>query len=201
MNSALKILSIACMMSLVACSPATDSPSTDGRSESPVSPSAPATNAEPTPTPTPAAGPNTLTFNELDKIRYGMSKDEFLALKIPHLGASEMTEGADSCHSYMLRKPAETTVMIEKKRVTRIDAGPGLNNALGVKVGDSMASVIAKYPDAVMSTLRTNPRAKVATIWNDDKTSGFVLQSNAQGNVELTRSGIAPNLAYDEGCA
>lgn len=227
MNSSLKILSIACIMSLVACKPAADSRSVDGSNESPGTSSAPVANAEPTtaapapaesaapanpaPAPaentepakptTPVADKNTLTFDGLGDIRYGMSKDAFLALKLRTHGPSDMMDGPDSCHFYPLAPAGDTHVMIEKKRVTRIDAGPSLGNALGVKVGDPIAGFLAKYPKAVVGPHKYVPGAKEVTLWNDARNAAFVLETDAKGNITHVRSGISPNVQYVEGCA
>lgn len=216
MNSTLKILSIACMLSLVACKPATDSGSVEGSNESPGVTTAPVSNAEPaTPAPapaesatkaepaipTPVVDANTLTFNGLGKIRYGITKDEFLALKLRTHGPSEMMDGPDSCHFYPLAPAGDTHVMIENRRVSRIDAGKSLANSLGVKVGDPIAGFLAKYPKAVVGPHKYVPGAKEVTLWNDAHIAAFVLETDVKGNVTLVRSGIPPNVHYVEGCA
>ena len=230
MNSALKILSIACMMSLVACNPAAEPRSVEGSNESPGTSTAPVSNAEtttPAPAPaesadtaTPPATPaepapkpepepakpvpvdaNTLTFNGMGKIRYGMTKDEFLALKLRTHGPSEMMDGPDSCHFYPLAPSGGTEVMIEKKRVTRIDVAKGTPNSLGVKVGDSIESVLAKYPKAIVRPHTYLPAGKEVVIWNDGRSAAFVLQTDSNAKVTHVRSGIPPNVEYVEGCA
>lgn len=233
MNSTLKSLSIACMMSLVACNPATESRSVEGSNESPGTSTAPVSNAEPaTPAPVPAdsadstkppgatdeqpgskpipepskpapvpVDANTLTYNGMGKIRYGMTKDEFLALNLRAHDPSEVMDGPDSCHFHPLAPAGDTHVMIEKKRVTRIDAGKGIKNSLGISVGDPIAPFLAKHPGAVVTPHKYVTGAKEVMLWNGGHRSAFVIETNAKETIERIRSGIPPNVEYVEGCS
>lgn len=208
MNSTSKILLIACTLGLAACQPAAE-PASNRASESAGTTPPVVESPEVVAAPEPAAAEpsdtavtaDTLTFEGLGDVRYGMGKDAFLALKNTKPGGSELMDGPDSCHFFLLKSPAETAVMLEKQRVVRIDAGPALKNAIGVNAGDDVATATAKYPKAEVAPHKYDFGGKEITLWNDARTAAFVIESNAQGRVTHVRSGIPPNVSYVEGCS
>lgn len=93
----------------------------------------------------------------------------------------------------------ELRFMVEEGVVTRADAEPGVENAVGVAVGDTLAQVRDKHPDAQVSTHKYDKNGHYVTFPSPDGRAAIILEESG-GKVTKVRAGLQPAVAYVETC-
>ena len=88
---------------------------------------------------------------------------------------------------------------VENGVVTRADAGPGVRNALGVQVGDSVDSVVYLYPDVARLD---NPGALTGAslVFADPDGRHAIVMQAAGDTIISIRAGLSRAVGSPEGC-
>jgi len=89
--------------------------------------------------------------------------------------------------------------MVESDKVTRADAEPGVDNAVGVAVGDTLAQVREKHPAAEVSTHKYDKNGHNVTFPSADGKAAIILEESG-GKAKNLRAGVQPAVAYVETC-
>lgn len=151
----------------------------------------------------------TMRFDGIGPLRVGMTLDEARAALGGDLRMSEQIvgteEGPDRCdHPASARIPAGVLVMVEGRRVVRVEVDSGrIATAEGARIGDTEARIEQLYPGRV-------------TVWPHKYTDGrylYVRPAEASDTTRLLifetdgrvvqrfRAGRKPQVEYVEGCA
>ena len=89
--------------------------------------------------------------------------------------------------------------MVEQDVVTRADAEAGVENAVGVAIGDTLAQVREKHPEAQVSTHKYDKNGHYVTFPTADGKAAIILEESG-GKVTKVRAGLQPAVAYVETC-
>ncbi len=89
--------------------------------------------------------------------------------------------------------------MVESGTVTRADADPGIPNVLGLAVGDTLAQVRARYPDAQVALHKYVENGHTISFPSADGSAAIVLEEEG-GRLTRLRAGRQPAVAYVETC-
>ncbi|MGH8855460.1 MAG: hypothetical protein ACREWI_14440 [Telluria sp.] len=144
-----------------------------------------------------AAGPMLLSAEGVGALRFGMT----LAEAEQAAGTkAELPKPLDPACS-MVRFPAlpKLRFMVENDIVTRADAEPGVGNAAGIAVGDTLEQVRARHPQAQVSPHKYDTKGHTLTIPGADGRGAIVLEASG-GTVTKVRAGLQPAVAYVETC-
>ena len=130
-------------------------------------------------------------------IRFGMTLAE--AEQATGAGAERPTPFDPACS--MVRFPAlpKLRFMVESDKVTRADADAGVENAVGVAIGDTLAQVREKHPEAQVSTHKYDKNGHYVTFPTADGKAAIILEESG-GKVTKVRAGLQPAVAYVETC-
>lgn len=176
-------------------------------SDKPAAPAAPAstasgTEAPPMPAkdiPAPTASvpaSKVLSAEGIGAIRFGMK----LAEAEQAAGKATLPEPFDpACSMVRFASLPELRFMVEEGVVTRADAEPGVENALGVAVGDTLARIRDKHPDAQVSTHKYDKNGHYVSFPSPDGRAAIILEESG-GKVSKVRAGLQPAVAYVETC-
>jgi hypothetical protein len=179
-------------------------------SDKPAAPAAPAGTAEngtpaalaktepaqvaATPSPTPIS--NVLSTEGIGAIRFGMK----LAEAEQAAGKATLPEPFDPvCSMVRFASLPKLRFMVEDDVITRADAEPGVENAVGVAVGDTLAQIRDKHPDAKVSTHKYDKNGHYVTFPSPDSRAAIILEESG-GKVTKVRAGLQPAVAYVETC-
>ncbi len=177
------------MALLGACSKTpTPGPSSDQPAEA--KPQAVPTGAAPT-------SPTALSAEGVGKLRFGMKLGEAEQA----LGAkAELPTPFDPACS-MVRFPTmpKLRFMVENDVLTRADAEAGVENAVGVAVGDTLEQVRAAHPQAVVGPHKYDENGHYITLPSADGRAAVILEESG-GKVTKIRAGLQPAVAYVETC-
>lgn len=155
--------------------------------ESPV-PAAPAS------APVPAS--NMLSAQGIGGVRFGMK----LAEAEQAAGKATLPEPFDPvCSMVRFASLPKLRFMVEEDVVKRADAEPGVENSVGVAVGDTLAQVRDKYPEAQVSTHKYDKNGHYVTFPTADGSAAIILEESG-GKVTKVRAGLQPAVAYVETC-
>lgn len=101
----------------------------------------------------------------------------------------------------MVRFPTMPTLrfMVENDIVTRADAEPGVGNAVGVAVGDPLAQVRARHPEAKVTPHKYDEQGHYVSFPSADGHAAIVMEESG-GKVTKIRAGLQPAVDYVETC-
>lgn len=194
-----KIFLLGAIAILSACSDKPAAPAapanTAGGSEAPSVPAQdiPAPTA---PTSVPAPASNVLSAEGIGAIRFGMK----LAEAEQAAGKATLPEPFDPvCSMVRFASLPKLRFMVEEGVVTRADAEPGVENAVGIAVGDTLAQVRNKHPEAQVSTHKYDKNGHYVTFTGSDGRAAIILEESG-GKVSKVRAGRQPAVAYVETC-
>ncbi len=194
-----KIFVLAAIAILSACS---DKPAAPAAPTNTVSgnetPSVPA-NETPAPaasTPAPAQAANVLSAEGIGTVRFGMK----LAEAEQAAGKATLPEPFDPvCSMVRFASVPKLRFMVEDGVVTRADAEAGVENSVGVAVGDTLEQLRAKHPEAQVSTHKYDKNGHYVTFPSPDGRAAIILEDSG-GKVSKVRAGLQPAVAYVETC-
>lgn len=89
--------------------------------------------------------------------------------------------------------------MVENGIVTRADAEPGAENALGVAVGATLAQVRARRPEVQVSAHKYDQNGHYLSFPDADGRAAVIMEESG-GRVTRIRAGLQPSVAYVETC-
>jgi len=101
----------------------------------------------------------------------------------------------------MVRFPSlpKLRFMVENDVVTRADAEPGVENAVGVAFGATLADIRASHPEAQITPHKYDENGHYVTFPSADGRSAIILEETG-GKVTKMRAGLQPAVAYVETC-
>ena len=149
----------------------------------------------------PGAGPSTasnvLSAGGIGAIRFGMTLAE--AEQAVGGKAALPTPFDPACS--MVRFPAlpKLRFMVEDGTVTRADADPGVDNAVGAAVGDTLAQVRDRHPEVQVGPHKYDENGHYLTFPSADGRAAIVLEESG-GRITRIRAGLQPAVAYVEAC-
>lgn len=194
-----KIFLLGAIAILSACSDKSAAPAapanTASRTEAPSTP-AHDSRAPTASTPAPVPASNVLSAEGIGAIRFGMK----LADAEQAAGKATLPEPFDPvCSMVRFASLPKLRFMVEEGVVTRADAEPGVENAAGVAVGDTLAQVRDKHPDAQVGTHKYDKNGHYVTFPSSDGRGAVILEESG-GKVTKVRAGLQPAVAYVETC-
>lgn len=179
--SALVILVSACAEK--AAPPSAPAPSSAARADTPAAPKPEASNV--------------LSDAGIGAIRFGMTLAQ--AEQATEAKAS-LPEPFDPACS-MVRFPAlpKLRFMVENGTITRADADAGVENALGISVGDSLEKIRSSHPEATVGPHKYEANGHYVTVPSADGGAAIILEVVGD-KVTKIRAGLQPAVAYVETC-
>ena len=101
----------------------------------------------------------------------------------------------------MVRLPAlpKLRFMLEQGIVTRADADAGMENALGIAVGATLAQIRASHPQATITRHKYDQNGHYLGFPSDDGRAAIILEETG-GKVVKVRAGLQPAVGYVETC-
>lgn len=159
--------------------------------------------AAPSPARTTAAERNTaaastlLSAEGIGAIRFGMTLDQ--AQQAVGAKASLPQPFDPACSMVRFASLPTLRFMVENGVVTRADAEAGVENALGVVVGDPLATVRARHPEAQVSPHKYDEHGHYLTFPSADGRAAIILEESG-GKITKMRAGLQPAVAYVETC-
>ena len=143
-----------------------------------------------------AAGPKVLSAEGIGAVRFGMT----LAQAEQAAGKAALPEPFDpACSMVRFASLPKLRFMVEEGVVTRADAESGVGNATGVAVGDALAQVRERHPDAELSTHKYDKNGHYLTFPSSDGRAAIILEESG-GKVTKVRGGLQPAVGYVETC-
>ncbi|WP_136219790.1 hypothetical protein [Massilia sp. Mn16-1_5] len=138
-----------------------------------------------------------LSAGGIGPIRFGMS----LAQAEQATGGKAALPQAFDPACSMVRFPALPNLrfMVENGIVTRADAGPGVDNAVGVSYGDTLEQVRSRHPKAQVSAHKYDENGNYVSFPSADGRAAIILEVTG-GKVTKMRAGLQPAVAYVETC-
>jgi hypothetical protein len=130
-------------------------------------------------------------------IRFGMTLDQ--AQQAVGARASLPQPFDPACSMVRFASLPKLRFMVENGIVTRADAGPGVDNALGVAIGDPLATVRATHPEAQVTRHKYDENGHYLTFPSADGRAAIILEESG-GKVTKMRAGLQPAVAYVETC-
>lgn len=161
-------------------------------SEKTAPPAAVATKA-----PVAAPAPTVLSAEGIGALRFGMTLEQAEQALGSKAALPEPFDPA--CSMVRFAALDKLRFMVENGVVTRADAGPGVQNALGVSVGDTLAQVQASHPGAELTPHKYDTNGHYLTIPSTDGRAAIILEESG-GKVTKLRAGLQPAVAYVETC-
>lgn len=163
--------------------------------ETKISAEAPAAPAIPAPAPA-APASMALSADGIGAVRFGMS----LAQAEQTAGKAALPEPFDpACSMVRFASLPKLRFMVEQDVVTRADAEAGVENAVGVAIGDTLAQVREKHAEAQLSTHKYDKNGHYVTFPTADGKAAIILEESG-GKVTKVRAGLQPAVAYVETC-
>ncbi|WP_288380924.1 hypothetical protein [uncultured Massilia sp.] len=194
-----KILVLAAIALLSACSDKSAPPATSSApAATAVTPAAPPneTPVQAASPASPAPAPNALSAQGIGAVRFGMTLAEAEAAA----GKATLPEPFDPvCSMVRFASLPKLRFMLEENVVKRADAEAGVENAVGVAVGDTLAQVRDKHPEAQVSTHKYDKNGHYVTFPTADGKAAIILEESG-GKVTKVRAGLQPAVAYVETC-
>jgi len=179
---------------LSACSKNPAPPQAESGTTAPSASSAPSAPGE-----TPAgAASNALSAEGIGSIRFGMTLEQ--AQQAAGGGKATLPEPFDpACSMVRFSSLPKLRFMVENDVVTRADAEPGIENAVGVPFGATLADIRASHPEAQITPHKYDENGHYVTFPGADGRSAIILEETG-GKVTKMRAGLQPAVAYVETC-
>ena len=138
-----------------------------------------------------------LSASGVGAVRFGMTLAQ---AEQASAGKALLPESFDPACS-MVRVPAlpRLRFMVEQGIVTRADADAGVENAVGVAVGDTLASIRARHPEARLTAHKYDTNGHYLSFPSADGRAAIILEESG-GKVIKVRAGLQPAVAYVETC-
>lgn len=187
---------------LGACSKQPAPPAASG--DQGVASSAPATTPQtgteasaPAPASRTDAAPNMLSADGIGAIRFGMTLEQAQQAAGSKAALPEPFDPGCS----MVRFPTlpKLRFMVENNVVTRADAEPGIENAIGLPFGATLAQIRASQPAAEVTPHKYDENGQYVTFPGAGGRSAIILEVTG-GKVTKMRAGLQPAVAYVETC-
>lgn len=162
-----------------------------------------ATNAAAAPAPSiPAeagtgSAPNTLSAEGYGAIRFGMTLEQ--AQQAVGSKATLPQPFDPACSMVRFALLPKLRFMVENNVVTRADAEPGIENALGVPFGATLAQIRASHPEAQVTPHKYDESGHYITFPGADGRAALILEETG-GKVMKMRAGLQPAVGYVETC-
>lgn len=170
-------------------------------SDRPAAPTAPGTapaSGVTTPAAAPvAAAPGALSAEGVGGIRFGMKLAE--AEQAAGGKATLPTPFDPACSMVRFASLPRLRFMVEQGVVARADAEPGVENTLGIAVGDALAQIRAAHPDAQVTAHKYDPNGHTITFPSADGRAAIIAEESG-GKLTRIRAGLQPAVAYVETC-
>ena len=162
-------------------------------------PGAPAASATPgtAPSDSPSPALDLLHAEGIGAIRFGMTLSQ--AEQVLGHKAALPTPFDPACSMVRFPTLPGLRFMVENDSVTRADAETGVGNVLGVAVGDTLAQVRDKHPEAELGTHKYDKNGHYLTFPSADGRAAIILEASG-GKVTKVRAGLQPAVAYVETC-
>ena len=178
---------------LSACSKNPAPPQAQSGTTAPSSSSAPSAPAE-----APAgATSNALSAAGIGSIRFGMTLEQ--AQQAAGGKATLPEPFGPACSMVRFANLPKLRFMVENDIVTRADAEPGVENAVGVSFGATLADIRASHPEAQITPHKYDENGHYVTFPSADGRSAIILEETG-GKVTKMRAGLQPAIAYVETC-
>jgi len=168
---------------------APQAPSTRADAAAPVSANAQASAS-------PAAS-NILTAEGIGAIRFGMTLDQ--AQQAAGSKATLPEPFDPGCSMVRFPTLPKLRFMVENNVITRADAEPGIENAVGLPFGATLAQIQASHPEARVTAHKYDENGRYVTFPGADRRSAIILEVTG-GKVSKMRAGLQPAVAYVETC-
>ena len=153
--------------------------------------------APPPATVTASTASNTLSAAGIGAIRFGMTLDQAERA----VGTKALLPQPLDPACSMVRFPAlpKLRFMVKNGIVTRADAEPGVENAVGHAFGDTLAQIRARHPAAEVTRHKYDENGHYVTFPSADGRAAIILEESG-GKVSAMRAGLQPAVAYVEKC-
>jgi hypothetical protein len=165
-------------------------------------PAAPAATATPqeapvAATPAPANASTSLRADGVGAIRFGMTLEQAQQAAGSKAALPEPFDPA--CSMVRFASLPKLRFMVENDVVTRADAEPGIENAVGVPFGATLAQIRAKHPAAEVTPHKYDESGHYVSFPGADGRSAIILEVTGD-KVTKMRAGLQPAVAYVETC-
>lgn len=144
-----------------------------------------------------ATAPGALRADGVGPVRFGMRLAE--AEQAAGGKASLPAPFDPACSMVRFASLPKLRFMVEQGVVTRADAEPGVENAVGIAVGDTLAQVQAAHPDAKLGAHKYDPSGHTITFPSADGRAAIIAEETG-GKLTKVRAGLQPAVAYVETC-
>lgn len=143
------------------------------------------------------AAPNILTAEGIGAIRFGMTLDQAQQA----VGSKATLPEPFDPGCSMVRFPTlpKLRFMVENNVIMRADAEPGIENAVGLPFGATLAHIQASRPEAQVTPHKYDENGRYVTFPGVDGRSAIILEVTG-GKVSKMRAGLQPAVAYVETC-
>ena len=145
----------------------------------------------------PSSAQQVLSATGFGALRFGMT----LAQAEQAAGAKAISSELFDPGCDMVRFPTvpKLQFMVEKGIVTRADAEPGVNNAVGVTFDDTLARIRVHHPDAKVTPHKYDEHGHYVSFPSADGRAAIILEESG-GKVTEIRAGLQPSVGYVETC-
>ncbi|WP_313176953.1 hypothetical protein [Massilia sp.] len=141
--------------------------------------------------------PATLSAAGIGSIRFGMTLEQ---AQQAAGGKATLPEPFDpACSMVRFATLPKLRFMVENDVVTRADAEPGVENAVGIPFGATLADIRASHPEAQITPHKYDENGHYITFPSADGRSAIILEETG-GKVTKMRAGLQPAVAYVETC-
>lgn len=138
-----------------------------------------------------------LSSRGLGPVRFGSPLASLPSRLGPPMPASELQD--PDCRHVTFPALPGATFMVEHGKVTRAEAGPGVPNVLGVRLGDPLDSVRRHHPRVQLWPHAYDPHGHELIFPSPDHRTAVVMEEIG-GTVTAIRAGLLPSVRYVEGC-
>jgi hypothetical protein len=139
-----------------------------------------------------------LSASSYGRITFGMSMasaERMLREKVGPPGEFE----DESCRYIKFKAYPYADFMIENGIITRADVSAEARNALGIAVGDSLSSVMQRFPKVAIEPNHYDQNDHDLIFKRNDGKAA-VIAGESQGKIIDIRAGLRPSVGYVEGC-
>ena len=113
---------------------------------------------------------------------------------------AEAQTGDKDCDFVTFKRYPGVKFMVEKGIVTRTDVtDPSTPNALGIKIGTTLAEVKRRYARAIIEPHKYDPTGHYLIFKSKDGKRAIVFEEG-NGKITAVRAGVEPSVEYVEGC-